>query len=395
MKVYIITREGFPHGMAATKRIQNYCRCLIMQDIDCEVIIYTRTEVYGKTPKNLCGQGMFDNIAFRYISGTPLRESCIVTRRINDYRDRYKLLKFLKTNLNPDDIVIGYNNFDLFSSKIIEVTQQKGAHYYQELCELPFAPEVENKKALKRRLKFEKRILSKVDGVLSISRNLTDYAVVHCKKTTRIINVPIIVDSGCFEVCEKSEEADYPYIFHSGTHYEQKDGFISMLKAFVDVVNNIHQPVRFISTGMLEGSRHEAEIKSIINDNDLSDKVFFTGYLSETELKHYLSKATLVVINKLPNIQNKYCFSTKLGEYMAASKAIITTNVGEAANWLTDGYDACIIEPGDINLLSRTIANLLNNRPKRILLGQNAKLSCSRYFSIENCSRIFKENLLN
>ena len=48
MKVYIITKEPFPNGMAAVKRIVCYAKAWISQGIECEVLIYTRTEVYGK-----------------------------------------------------------------------------------------------------------------------------------------------------------------------------------------------------------------------------------------------------------------------------------------------------------------------------------------------------------
>lgn len=65
--------------------------------------------------------------------------------------------------------------------------------------------------------------------------------------------------------------------------------------------------------------------------------MLFTGYLSHEDLKDYLSKASMVIINKYRNQQNEHCFSTKLGEYLAAAKPVIITNVGEAMNWLENG----------------------------------------------------------
>ena len=50
MKVYILTREPFPNGMAATNRIKCYAKAILQKGVLCEVLIFTRTEIYGKPP---------------------------------------------------------------------------------------------------------------------------------------------------------------------------------------------------------------------------------------------------------------------------------------------------------------------------------------------------------
>lgn len=57
MKVYIMVRDGFPYGMAATNRVICYAKGLIANGIPCEVIVVRRTEVYGKPILNLHAQG--------------------------------------------------------------------------------------------------------------------------------------------------------------------------------------------------------------------------------------------------------------------------------------------------------------------------------------------------
>jgi hypothetical protein len=39
MKVYIVTKQGFPNGMAATSRIKGYARAIHDGGVECEVII--------------------------------------------------------------------------------------------------------------------------------------------------------------------------------------------------------------------------------------------------------------------------------------------------------------------------------------------------------------------
>ena len=149
--------------------------------------------------------------------------------------------------------------------------------------------------------------------------------------------------------------------------------------------------MKFYSTGKKEGSRHEAEIDKVLEKYNIHDKVKFLGYLSESEIKEYLSTAQFVVINKLTTLQNQYCFSTKLGEYMAASKAVIITNVGEAMNWLTHEKDAYIIPPNDISALSEAMQKLFKDHELCKELGMNAQKTCLKSFSIDSNTEKLKD----
>lgn len=350
--------------------------------MDCEVVVYTRTEVYGKIPLNTEGSGVFEGIPFRYVKGTPLRESNVLSRQWNDRRDYSRLKKYLAKSLKPGDCVFEYG-LDLKSKDIIDIAHSKDAVVINELCEIPFGTGIETSKTISKRTQFEKKILPKVDGIVPISDALMEYAKKHCSPKCRMVKIPILVDFPKYDMPDKSHTAEIPYIFHSGTLFEQKDGFLSMLRAFGKMVGKLPFDVRFISTGNPKGTRHEQEIYDIIKEYGLEDKVVFTGFLTEDQLREYLAKAAFVVINKLTTEQNKYCFSTKLGEYMAASKAILITDVGEAMNWLTNGHDVYIIPPNDVDRLSEAMATLFRDAELRKRLGQNAHETCRKSFSIE------------
>ena len=59
MKVFLITKEPFPNGMAATNRITCYAKGLISAGIECQVIVATRTEIHGQPSNNLLPSGKF------------------------------------------------------------------------------------------------------------------------------------------------------------------------------------------------------------------------------------------------------------------------------------------------------------------------------------------------
>lgn len=380
MKVYIVTKEPFPNGMAAVNRIKCYAKAITEQGVECEVLIFTRTEKYGKAPRNMSGKGVSDEgIPFCYIGGTPLRGENVFIRQINDRLDKWNTLRILKRNLCPGDVVFMYFEDVNFSLRLIKVAHSKGAVAVRDLCELPYGTGKETATAVQRRRKTLEKQLPLLDGIIPISDALLHLAQKYANKHCLFLKVPIMVDYEKYALEDKSSEAEIPYIFHSGTLYEQKDGILGMIIAIGQAVANSSKPFMFISTGTLEGSPHEEKIRSLIDRYNLKDKILFTGYLSIEELRDYLSKASLVIINKYRTQQNLYCFSTKLGEYLAAEKPVIITNVGEAMNWL-DNQTAYIVEPNDIENLSEKIVYALQHENESLEKARRGNDLCKKYF---------------
>lgn len=92
------------------------------------------------------------------------------------------------------------------------------------------------------------------------------------------------------------------------------------------------------------------------------------------------------MINKRPNLQNLYGFSTKLGVYLAAGKPVIITDVGEAVNWLEDGRSAWIIPHDDVELMAEAIVSAFKNPQARIKIGEAGRIVCKNNFDIRAIS---------
>ncbi|MBQ6062291.1 MAG: glycosyltransferase [Prevotella sp.] len=381
MTVYIITKQPFPNGMAATNRIICYAKAIVSQGIDCKVLIFTRTEIYGKPPKNTKKKGIYEGVEYEYMGKTPLRSKNPFLRKINDWLDMASLILYLKKHLKRNDVVISFIGRDVkYINCIIRLTHFKKAKFVRELCELPYGTGKETPTTIKKKYYTLNKQFPMCDGIIAISDTLMTLAKKHASNNCHIIKIPILVDFDHYYLEDRSSEVTIPYIFHSGTLYEQKDGILGMLEAFGKATQKLENNIHFISTGTPNKSPHYHDIERIIKEYHLEDKVTFTGYLNNEQLKDYLSKASLVIINKYPNQQNTYCFSTKLGEYLAAGKPVIITKVGEAMNWLKDGDSAFIIEPNNTNILVNAIADAFNNSETRKRIGENGQRVCQTSF---------------
>ena len=186
---------------------------------------------------------------------------------------------------------------------------------------------------------------------------------------------------------DKSKESDYPYIFHSGTLYQQKDGILGMIEAFGMALSKTGLQIKFISTGDPNMSPHKDEINALIAKYHLENHIFFTGYISDNKLNEFLSKAKMVIINKYNTQQNHYCFSTKLGEYLAAAKPVVITNVGEAINWLENGKSAYIIDVENTKAMADAIVHILTNPDESRQIGIEGQKVCLHNFDYRNWSK--------
>ena len=393
MKVYILTGEPFPNGMAATNRIKCYARAIKEGGIDCEVVIFRRTERYGVKPKNTDGQGKIEGgIPYRFIGGTPLRGSNVFKRQIDDQLDILRTKRYLQRNLQKGDVLFFFMGYYIkLMLELMNIAHDIGAFCVRDLCELPFGTGAETKRAIRLRNKTFKEQFPKIDGIISISEALLGVAKIYTSTKCKHIKVPIMVDYDHYKLKDKSDNTTIPYIFHAGTLYEQKDGILGMIEAFGKASHKISFPIHFIATGDIKNSPHEEKIKEIIKQYQLEDKLQFTGYLNNSQLKEYLSKASLVISNKYPTQQNQFCFSTKLGEYLAASKPLIITNVGEATNWLTDKESAYIIESENKDALAQAIIRVFCHPEEAKQIGLAGQEVCRKNFNY----KVWSQPLVN
>lgn len=382
MKVYIITNSPFPYGMAPVKRKICYAKALLSQGVDCKVVVFSRTEKKGKPTPNISSKGVFEGVPFEYLGGSNVRSSINLIAKLQTVYLEFYLLFYLLKKLEKGDVVLAYahDKFTNFMNAVIRVTHLKGAKFVRELCELPFGKGKEKKSDIIARKRILTNQFPKYDGVIAISDSLVDLARKYMGEDKSILKVPILVEYEKYDMEDKSDETQQPYIFHSGTLTEQKDGLLGMIEAFGLAQSQLKCPVRFICTGNKDKSPCKKEIDVLIDKYNLGNELVFTGYLSDNELRDCLQKASMVIINKAVNQQNTYCFSTKLGEYMAAGKAIIITKVGEAMNWVEDGNDVMTVEPSDTRILADAIVKLFNDNALRKQLGNVARITCKNKF---------------
>ena len=392
MKVFILTGEPFPHGMAATNRITKYAQGLIANGIDCEVIITARTEPYHKVRNNKnCGIS-HDQIKFTYIPDTTTRSRKFFTRRVYDLYDYLRVSYWIKQNIHCGDVVLFYNLQLLGMRRIIKTCHNNGIKIVRELCELPYGTQSDSAKNKLLRSLYEKFVMPHFDGFIAISQALEQYAHSICSGKTPIIKIPILIDVNQYNDINPYIHNN-PYIFHAGTMYERKDAIVSTIKAFAIASKKIGNSLDFILAG--PESPHKSELEQIISDNDLYNNIHFIGSLTHNEVLSYQKGAWLTILNKHDNPQNRNGFSTKLGDVLLAGTPVITTTVGEANNFLRDGESALITQPGDTEAIAELIVRAYNNPKLLASISMTGKQIAKECFDSHRQGGILTRFLIN
>jgi len=103
--------------------------------------------------------------------------------------------------------------------------------------------------------------------------------------------------------------------------------------------------------------------------------VTFAGTVPYSEIQYYLALCDVLVSPHSPQLDGKEFFGspTKLFEYMAMSKGIVASRLGQIGQVLEQGRNAILVEPGNVDQLVDGICLLARDKGLREELGRNAR----------------------
>jgi glycosyltransferase involved in cell wall biosynthesis len=170
--------------------------------------------------------------------------------------------------------------------------------------------------------------------------------------------------------------ADEPIVMFTGS-FQPWHGVSKLIQAFAEVVLEIPE-ARLVLVG---DGQTRAALEAQVAEMGLVDRVTFTGGVPYEMVPTLLGIAD-VAVAPYPELRSELWFSPlKLFEYMAASRAIVASNVGQIAEVIEDGYSGLLVKPGQVHALGLAVIRLLRDRDLRTRLGQNARKDVLQKYS--------------
>jgi glycosyltransferase involved in cell wall biosynthesis len=109
-------------------------------------------------------------------------------------------------------------------------------------------------------------------------------------------------------------------------------------------------------------------LKTLANENGVGDRVLFTGYVSEEDLKGAFEASEVVV---QPSIME--AFGLTVTQAMSFGKPVVGTDVGGIKVQILNEKTGFLFTPGDYDFLSVLILFLLQNRKLAENMGEEGK----------------------
>ena len=145
-----------------------------------------------------------------------------------------------------------------------------------------------------------------------------------------------------------------------------------MIKAFIEVAKEFND-INLINIGQPRGPSFNI-CQHLLNENNLTDRVTFKGFVDYNSLPEYYSISDLVIAPS--EIYESFSYTVAQG--MACGRPVIASKIGGIPQTLNNGIAGLLFNPGDVNDLTEKIITIYNNREHRDRLGKKQKKICSK-----------------
>jgi glycosyltransferase involved in cell wall biosynthesis len=208
-----------------------------------------------------------------------------------------------------------------------------------------------------------------------------------------VIVLPIMVD--CDEYRSDEQPARSPRIVtYVGTLNERKDGVATLMMAFA------HVAAEFSDVNLrLVGDAHDArtsnipEFLAVAEGLGIAGRVEFTGQVPHSQVARHLRESSLLVLARPSSQQADAGFPTKLGEYLASGRPTIVTRTSDIEEYLSDGVDAYLVPPGDVDALEGALRRALADPDGAAAVGAAGRLVAEERFDYRSSGRVLAETV--
>jgi glycosyltransferase involved in cell wall biosynthesis len=358
----LITSSNFPTGGAGANYLNLLCKGLILNGFFVRVFLL-KGFAFGSFKNNSNRKNITENgIPYTYLSFKK--------------RPRNKFFKFFDELISFFSVIVllfsllkqrKTTTILLYNSEIQSNIPIFLLAYLFRIKIVTFIPEFYDKSVFNgsffRRLKWYGFLinfsyLNKIsDKLIVFSNFLRDEYIRRGFKEGDIFIQPNLTD---FEYwITKDSEIKYT-IGYSGTP-SVKDGLYDLFKA-ISLLQYKALSVSLLVIGdSVFGNSLVPELKLECQKLGISGKVTFAGLVESSMVKMYLSECRILAITRPSTKQTKAGFPTKLGEYFATRRPVLTTDFGDINKYFENGVDLVIAESGNPESIALKLKWMMEN----------------------------------
>jgi len=356
---------SFPEGDASTNRVYTYANGITEKGTSVHVVCFANDFTHW-------GEGSVNGIKYYHPFGQTERHKYFLVRRWQKFIKYFRTLALIR-KINREEKVttiivytmrltthmFGWFLSRITGSKLVKECSEHPLIYYQN--------GLVKKTEGRIKLFLETRTC---DGILCISRFLVDFFRSNGVPDSKLFLLPSTVDTGRFT--KKVENpVNYRYIGYFGGLTFNRDNIDVLVKAFA-MISDKHPGINLVIGGFCSDQERQ-KLRNLIDELGVSAKTNLLDYLPREEITRYIIHADILVMVRARDLETSASFPSKLTEYLATSKPVVTVNVGEIPDFLTDGVNAYLVDAGDVKALADKLDFVLRNYNDALITAKNGK----------------------
>jgi glycosyltransferase involved in cell wall biosynthesis len=393
MKIHLLSKDNpFAVSSASSNRYIGLLKGLAK--LNCNIIIVITGGYYHKNEKADFGEkGIYQGLSYIYLN----TYSCTTLnkRRLYEYflkpiiylkvRNRFRILK-----QNKDEKLITWIRSDIYNFRLLQsISKKSNERYFMEINEFPDIHLTNNSTrffwqrnaANAKHVFFETKILPQLDGLALMTKTLMDYFEPKLNSNTRLLHLPMTVDLERFDLKTQHENTlnlIQPYISFVGSMNDAKDGVSTLIEAFQIIAKDFPEVhLNLFGFWAYDTQKH----RELISKSGLKERILYSKEIGSKEVINVLMNAELLVLPRPNSHQARGGFPTKLGEYLATSKPVVSTRVGEISDYLNDQESVFFCDPGSVQSLAAALKKALTDSNLSKEIGLNGRKVAENEFS--------------
>lgn len=367
----------FPNGGAMTKRWRYLVDFLNDKQIISHVLC---TALETNESYNNAQSGNYGLCSYVSLSSILCKKQILTF-----YKKSFALLKKWKVN-SGKNILIFCNQINVWELPIYYYARYLGYNTVFDIVETSYRLNGHSSLMYRTRMWLSEQITSlcfKDSSAFVISKALKEDTIKRHPKSKLCIlpnSTPVISEftKKCLDKPLK--------VLYSGS-FSEKDG-VSYLVDGVIMAKKNGIDCSLILLG--KGSKSDMKVLKKIEGKSFID---YKGFVSEEELYRLMLEADVLCMTRIDSTFSSHGFPFKLSEYLASSRIVLATNVGDVCNYITNMENAIVVEPGDAKSISDALAFIVNNEKIAIDIARNGFIVMQEKFSIPVVGKKFVEFL--
>jgi len=384
-KNIIITSSNFPKGSACANYLNLFCKGIVLSGLSAEVFILKGYFLQGQkiddAKKNFTDYG----VNYSYLGFTN-RSSKKILKIIGDIYGTFSLARLLLSFFkNRKDITIFTYNNEFYHSLLINC--------YCKLIGIKiisFVPEYydisEFSGNLFHRLRWYSFLLNfnyinrLSDKLIVFSQYIKDKYIEKKYPESKILIQPNLTD---FDFWYKNDSEIIFTVGYSGTPYK-KDGIEDLLTA-ISILRKKDVAVNVVIIGDVVNEKSIIpSLRGLCENLGIGNLVTFTGHVTLEEVRDWLNKCNILAITRPNIVQAVAGFPTKIGEYFACKKTVLSTKIGDVSHYFRNKDEIVFADSDNPQSIADNIEWIINNQETSKKIALNGHLKAKELLNYKN-----------